>query len=173
MPKRTNLPIVHARASFSVSSTYHLVLEALQPGQLSLPKCPHQPFCSYPSSCPFRHDALRKVAAQLLLGLSVLHDQVGYIHADLKPENILRCPAGILPVFFIHSNLVSVDSMKLKLIDLGNAVPIERTNIYYSDFEIQSIHYRAPEVAHVCAKSNFRSYSDYHSRLLSIYSPWD
>jgi hypothetical protein len=36
--------------------------------------------------------------------------------------------------------------MKLKLIDLGNAVPIDRTDIYYSDFEVQSIHYRAPEV---------------------------
>jgi hypothetical protein len=41
---------------------------------------------------------------------------------------------------------VSATSMRLKLIDLGNAVPIERTNIYYSDFEIQSINYRAPEV---------------------------
>jgi serine/threonine protein kinase len=36
--------------------------------------------------------------------------------------------------------------MKVKLIDLGNAVPIDRTNIYYDDFEVQSIHYRAPEV---------------------------
>ena len=36
--------------------------------------------------------------------------------------------------------------MKLKIIDLGNAVPIDRTNVYYNDFEVQSIHYRAPEV---------------------------
>jgi serine/threonine protein kinase len=36
--------------------------------------------------------------------------------------------------------------VRLKLIDLGNAVPIERTSIYYSDFEVQSLHYRAPEV---------------------------
>lgn len=42
--------------------------------------------------------------------------------------------------------IVSATSMKLKLIDLGNAMPIDRTNIYYSDFEVQSIHYRAPEV---------------------------
>jgi hypothetical protein len=43
----------------------------------------------------------------------------------------------------------SANSMKLKLIDLGNAVPIQKTNIYYDDFEIQSIHYRAPEVCPV------------------------
>src|SRR5438876_710640 len=94
MPKRTSLPIVHASASFSASSSYHLVLEALDSSEISLPDCPHQPSCFTPSSCPFRHDALRKVASQLLLGLSILHDQMGYIHADLKPENILRCRDG-------------------------------------------------------------------------------
>jgi serine/threonine protein kinase len=94
MPKRTSLPIVHARASFSASSTYHLVLEALQPNGICLPECPHQSTCSTPSSCPIRHDALRKVASQLLLGISILHDQMGYIHADVKPENILRCRDG-------------------------------------------------------------------------------
>jgi len=36
--------------------------------------------------------------------------------------------------------------MKLKLIDLGNAVPMDRVSIYYSDYEIQSMYYRAPEV---------------------------
>jgi hypothetical protein len=36
--------------------------------------------------------------------------------------------------------------MKLKLIDLGNAMPIDRTSIYYDDFEVQSVYYRAPEV---------------------------
>lgn len=91
MPKHTSLPIVYAGASFSASSTYHIVLEALQPTQLSLPECPHQPTCPTHSSCPIRQNALRKVASQLLLGVSVLHDQIGYIHADLKPENILRC----------------------------------------------------------------------------------
>ena len=40
----------------------------------------------------------------------------------------------------------SPNSMKVKLIDLGNAVPVDRTDIYYGDFEIQSVHYRAPEV---------------------------
>src|SRR5579859_4639960 len=36
--------------------------------------------------------------------------------------------------------------MNVKLIDLGNAVPVHRTHVYYDDFEVQSIHYRAPEV---------------------------
>jgi serine/threonine protein kinase len=61
---------------------------------LSLPECPHQPRCYTSAGCPFRQSALRKVASQLLLGLSILHDQMGYIHADLKPENILRCRTG-------------------------------------------------------------------------------
>jgi hypothetical protein len=42
--------------------------------------------------------------------------------------------------------VASSNSMKLKIIDLGNAIPKEHTNIYYDDFEVQSIHYRAPEV---------------------------
>lgn len=95
MPKHTCLPIVQASASFSASSTYHIVLEALEPGQVCLPDCPHRPSCFTVASCPFRQSALRKVASQLLLGLSVLHDQMGFIHADLKPENLLRCRAGI------------------------------------------------------------------------------
>ena len=145
MPKHTCLPIVTALVSFSESSAYHLVLEALEPGQLSLPHCQHSPMCNTAASCPIRQVALRKVALQLLLGLSVLHDQMGYIHADLKPENILRCRGGTA-VNDCSDNLGSASSIKLKLIDLGNALPIERTNIYYDDFEVQSIHYRAPEV---------------------------
>jgi len=144
MPKHTCLPIVTAVASFSASSAYHLVLEALEPGQLLLPHCPHSPMCNTAASCPIRQVALRKVAVQLLLGLSVLHDQMGYIHADLKPENILRCRGAA--VIDCSHNVGSASSMKLKLIDLGNALPIERANIYYDDFEVQSIHYRAPEV---------------------------
>jgi serine/threonine protein kinase len=94
MPKHTCLPVVIANASFSASSMYHLVLEALEPGQLLLPDCQHSPMCNTAASCPLRQGALRKIALQLLLGLSVLHDQMGYIHADLKPENILRCRGG-------------------------------------------------------------------------------
>jgi len=104
MPKHTTLAIVRAQASFSASSTFHIVLEALEPGPLSLPECPHQTQCRTSASCPARQDALRKVAAQLLLALSVLHDQMGHIHADLKPANILRCQSGLYPYSY-HSNL--------------------------------------------------------------------
>jgi serine/threonine protein kinase len=148
MPKHTCLPIVRTSASFSASSTYHIVLEALEPGELYLPDCPHRPLCYTAAGCPYRQSALRKVASQLLLGLSVLHEKMGYVHGDLKPENILKCQASNnLPVAMV--TVVSPDSMKLKMIDLGNAIPIEHTNIYYSDFEVQSIHYRAPEVCDV------------------------
>jgi len=145
MPKHTNLPIVRALDSFSASSTYHIVLEALESEPLRLPDCPHEPSCPTFPSCPFRQDALRKVASQLLLGLSFLHDRMGYIHADLKPDNILKCRTGVF-IAVQGVTIVSTNSMKLKIIDLGNAVPIDKTGMYYNDFEIQSIHYRAPEV---------------------------
>lgn len=59
----------------------------------------------------------------------------------------------MVSVSFTYDNdLGSSNSLKLKLIDLGNAVPIDRTNIYYSDFEIQSVHYRAPEVGNYIHK---------------------
>jgi serine/threonine protein kinase len=113
MPKHTSLPIVHAIASFSASSTYHLVLEALEPGHLSLPDCPHRPNHSSAASCPARQTALRKVASQLLLGLSVLHDQAGYIHADLKPENVLRCQAGTSSEVYPNNCLASFCETKV------------------------------------------------------------
>lgn len=157
MPKYTSLPIVHAHASFSAESTYHIVLEALEPGQLSLPSCPHQATCHTHASCPVRQNALRKVAAQLLLALSLLHEKLGYIHADLKPENILRCRHSI-PRKLMGLTVVSPQSMKLKLIDLGNAVPIHKTSIYYDYFEVQSVHYRAPEVTASMTDSDCRFY---------------
>ena len=50
----------------------------------------------------------------------------------------------------------SAHSMKLKLIDLGNAMPIDRTSVYYDDFEVQSVYYRAPEVVPFICLSNFQ-----------------
>lgn len=136
MPNGTTLPIVGAGASFFAGSTYHLVLEALEPGPIALPECPHLPRC-LGAGCVVRQAALRKVALQVLLGVSLLHDQMGYVHADLKPENILRCRNG---------DPCLSSPMKVKLIDLGNAVPIDRLSLYYNDFDIQSVQYRAPEV---------------------------
>jgi len=106
MPKHTCLPIVHASASFFASSKFHIVLEGLEPGQLALPDCPHRPACHSGASCPLRQATLRKVAAQLLLGLSVLHDRMGYIHGDLKPENILRCGPGRMRHDFANGSVV-------------------------------------------------------------------
>jgi hypothetical protein len=54
--------------------------------------------------------------------------------------------------------IVSATSMKLKLIDLGNAMPVDRTSVYYDDFEVQSVHYRAPEVVPFIICLIFRFY---------------
>ena len=172
MPKHTCLPIVRTSASFYASSTFHLVLEALEPKKLSLPDCLHRPTCLTPASCPFRQDALRKLASQLLLGLSVLHDRMGYIHGDLKPENILRCPAGNHSLETMVT-IVSPYSMKVKLIDLGNAIPAECTHLYYDNFEFQSLYYRAPEVHHARIYSNSRFYWGCPLILPSICFLWD
>jgi serine/threonine protein kinase len=160
MPKGTTLPIVGAGASFFVGSTFHLVLEALEPGPIALTECPHRPRC-LAAGCAVRQAALRKVALQVLLGVSLLHDQMGYVHADLKPENILR---------FRDGDPSSASRMKVKLIDLGNAVPIDRLSLYNNDFEIQSVQYRAPEVLLFPCCLLIRYYWDSHLMRQSISS---
>nr|KAG5693937.1 hypothetical protein BaRGS_008206 [Batillaria attramentaria] len=80
--------------------------------------------------------ALRKVALQLLQVLGFLR-QNNTIHADLKPENIL---------------LRSVrDLNSLRVIDFGNAINhVHREmSLYYKDFEVQTLLYRAPEMVDV------------------------
>ncbi|CAH3168078.1 unnamed protein product, partial [Pocillopora meandrina] len=68
----------------------------------------------------------------LLQALGFLRRQ-NVIHADLKPENIL---------------FEEGDETKIKVVDFGNAIHwVHReVSLYYDEFELQTLLYRAPEV---------------------------
>merc|ERR1719193_1395558 len=79
-------------------------------------------------------DDLRKVAFEVVKTLGYLRWQCT-IHADLKPENILLSLRG-------------EEILQVKVIDFGNAIQdsLEEKRLYFSDFQLQAILYRAPEV---------------------------
>jgi len=81
---------------------------------------------------------VRYIALQLLNAMSFLHGVGAYIHADLKPENIV-----LSLEHSVNGNLMSNAYPDVKVVDLGNALAIGRT---VSTFEVQSLHYRAPEL---------------------------
>ncbi|PVZ99190.1 hypothetical protein BB558_004795 [Smittium angustum] len=72
-----------------------------------------------------------KIFRQILVAINVLHNNE-IIHSDVKPSNVM---------------FISEESSGVKLIDLGNATSFENIHFYFGSFEIQSIWYRAPEVA--------------------------
>ncbi|KAG7157807.1 uncharacterized protein LOC121879583 [Homarus americanus] len=76
---------------------------------------------------------IRDLTVKLLTVLGFLYKQ-NVIHADLKPENIL-----------LRSE---EDLASLMVVDFGNALrnTDEELSLYYSDFELQTLLYRAPEV---------------------------
>ncbi|KAK7070922.1 hypothetical protein SK128_013651 [Halocaridina rubra] len=76
---------------------------------------------------------VRDLTVKLLTVLGFLYKQ-NVIHADLKPENILLSN---------EDDLASV-----MVVDFGNALrnTDEELSLYYSDFELQTLPYRAPEV---------------------------
>ncbi|KAL5009182.1 hypothetical protein ScPMuIL_014763 [Solemya velum] len=76
---------------------------------------------------------IRKVALRLLAILGFLHQQ-NVLHADIKPENMLLQSAN--------------DFGSVKLVDFGNAIHCvhREVSMYYEDFELQTLLYRAPEV---------------------------
>ncbi|KAG5518495.1 hypothetical protein PMAC_002891 [Pneumocystis sp. 'macacae'] len=133
-----NLPIVKTFSMFIKDECCHLVLEALDPSPIKLQSCVHISGSGdklhSPLACHLRHKTLRKIAKQILISLNILHNRTNVIHADLKPENILRCYSD------------NPKSMKLKVIDFGNAIPLDARELYYLDFDLQSVYYRAPEV---------------------------
>ncbi|KAK6998178.1 dual specificity tyrosine-phosphorylation-regulated kinase 2/3/4 [Biomphalaria glabrata] len=77
------------------------------------------------------NSALRKISRQLLTALAFLKTQE-VIHADVKPDNIL-----------VEDD---EDLDTVTLIDFGNALNKSESFVYHSDFEIQTLPYRAPEV---------------------------
>ncbi|XP_068218435.1 serine/threonine-protein kinase minibrain-like [Palaemon carinicauda] len=76
---------------------------------------------------------IRDLTVKLLTVLGFLYKQ-NVIHADLKPENILLCKED--------------DLSSIMVVDFGNALrnTDEELSLYYSDFELQTLFYRAPEV---------------------------
>ncbi|KAJ0398990.1 hypothetical protein P43SY_003595 [Pythium insidiosum] len=88
---------------------------------------------------PMSLDEIRQMTVQLCGALSFLHDQ-GVIHADLKPENVVRA-AG------------PTTQRQIKLVDFGNCIERAQIPLYEEDdalgrgFDIQTLTYRAPEVA--------------------------
>ncbi|XP_064087885.1 uncharacterized protein LOC135202421 [Macrobrachium nipponense] len=76
---------------------------------------------------------IRDLTVKLLTVLGFLYKQ-NVIHADLKPENILLSKED--------------DLSSIMVVDFGNALrnTDEELSLYYSDFELQTLFYRAPEV---------------------------
>ncbi|XP_041353682.1 uncharacterized protein LOC121371678 isoform X2 [Gigantopelta aegis] len=118
---------VHLLNTFTFDGHFCLVFEFLHPTPITgvfeeynLPNCQ-------------LIEKIRKVAFQLLKVLGFLQRQ-NTIHADIKPENILLKD--------VH------DVGSLKVIDFGNAIHHihKEVSLYYHDFELQTLLYRAPEV---------------------------
>ncbi|KAJ2765796.1 hypothetical protein IWQ57_004636 [Coemansia nantahalensis] len=77
-------------------------------------------------------DMIRTVVRQLLVALAHMHGHA-LIHADIKTTNVI---------------CVNDAELRVKLIDFGNAVSDSDVSEYYSTFEIQTVWFRAPEVAY-------------------------
>ncbi|KAJ1797392.1 hypothetical protein LPJ59_003171 [Coemansia sp. RSA 2399] len=77
-------------------------------------------------------DMIRTVIRQLLVALAHMHSN-SLIHADIKTTNVI---------------CVDDSSLRVKLIDFGNSVSDGDVPEYYTTFEIQTVWFRAPEVAY-------------------------
>ncbi|GMF21275.1 unnamed protein product [Phytophthora lilii] len=88
------------------------------------------------------------MAVHLCGALAFLHDQ-GLIHADVKPENVVRSSAEA-PLGSSASLLPC--SSPVKLVDFGNCLDAGELEAYAQEvanggFDVQTVTYRAPEVA--------------------------
>ena len=106
--------------SFDFGRAHCVVMELLQQvedlSQVSVPKQ--------------RLEILRKLTWNVCLQLNHLHTH-NLIHADVKVENIMRRPDS---------------TQEYVLIDYGNAFDKSMIDVYYDDWELQSLLYRAPEI---------------------------
>jgi serine/threonine protein kinase len=84
---------------------------------------------------------IREIALQLVAALGLISNQ-NMIHADIKPENILLLDSSNRSA----RKMMGMMRKKVCLADLGNAIAAEEIGMYYDDFEVQSLPYRAPEV---------------------------
>ncbi|GMF28138.1 unnamed protein product [Phytophthora fragariaefolia] len=91
---------------------------------------------------------VRDMAVHLCGALAFLHGQ-GLVHADVKPENVVRAGAEA-PLG--SPTCLSPCSSPVKLVDFGNCLDASELAAYADDeasggFEVQTVTYRAPEVA--------------------------
>ncbi|EGZ10301.1 hypothetical protein PHYSODRAFT_523200 [Phytophthora sojae] len=100
------------------------------------------------SAPPLSIADVRAMAVHLCGALAFLHDQ-GLIHADVKPENVVRSGAEA-PLE--SSTSPSACSSPVKLVDFGNCLDVSELAAYAEEegsggFDVQTVTYRAPEVA--------------------------
>lgn len=105
------------------------------------------------AGCPTH--VIRHVAFQLVSALLLLQNH-GLIHADIRPENILlkidgcreEIGHGVCLEDFMRGRAVATgtESLTVNLADFGNAIHKSEAYLYYRDFELQTLPYRAPEV---------------------------
>ncbi|RLN37238.1 hypothetical protein BBJ28_00018396 [Nothophytophthora sp. Chile5] len=91
---------------------------------------------------------VREMAVHLCGALAFLHDQ-GLIHADVKPENVVRSSAE---ASLSSSSCSSSCGSPVKLVDFGNCLDANELAAYAEEepkdgFDVQTVTYRAPEVA--------------------------
>ena len=119
-----------------------------------------------------RVQVLREVALQLVLALNSFK-ACDMIHADIKPDNIMftHLPPPAVPpppstaprlgqagqddhaehdlgdqTIKDESSVASSLLGRLRVVDLGNAIPLSNVGLYAADFKLQTLAYRAPEV---------------------------
>ncbi|XP_050718667.1 uncharacterized protein LOC126999794 isoform X2 [Eriocheir sinensis] len=122
-----HVPFARLLNQFLYGPHYCLVFEYLSP----TPLYTHYDRREIREAAALPH--IRDLTVKLLTVLGFLYKQ-NVIHADLKPENIL-----------LRSE---EDLASLMVVDFGNALrnTDEELSLYYSDFELQTLLYRAPEV---------------------------
>ena len=120
--------VVRLFDTFTFGAHFCLVLERLHPRLLD--------WVAESAAAPPKHTlpALRKLAYQLLVTVAFLHRH-GVVHADIKPDNLLlRHPQGCT-------------SIAAALVDFGGAFSVTERDMTALLAEVQTLPYRAPEVA--------------------------
>jgi len=97
---------------------------------------------------------IREICFQVVQGLLTLKVS-GLIHADIKPDNIMVQTPQFAPLQLGSGNKGSRSTPssilgRVRIVDLGNAIPLEYVDMYTSDFKLQALAYRAPEVLFGC-----------------------
>ena len=122
-----HVPFARVKTQFLYGPHYCLVFDALSPTSLYT----HYELKDIRGASSLAY--IRQLAVRLFIVMGFLRKQ-NVIHADLKPENILLSDEK--------------DLNSVMVVDFGNALrnTEEELSLYYSDFELQTLLYRAPEV---------------------------